>query len=218
MQNEFQERGPKENLTILQDTTLTKLQKNISSNSNLSSTDSSPRNKNSTFPKVKTFTVLHKSFSDINSINSESISEKKKIRTDNFGRKIQKKGKHKIIFADELLFFKASEKSEKIKIKANKSMKRSNSFQKKRNIKDEFLKRNKRSNSFDINDISIRCLNRYFYNNYNYKIKQKKFINVDIIDFESTKKENKLNTYFVKRNLDLTNEDNVSCSCYCSIY
>lgn len=218
MQNEFQERGPKENLTILQETTLTKLQKNISSNSNLSSTDSSPRNKNSTFPKVKTFTVLHKSFSDINSINSESISEKKKIRTDNFGTKIKKKGKQKIIFADELLFFKASEKDEKIKLKANKSMKRSNSFQKKRNIKDEFLKRNKRSNSFDINDISNRCLNRYFYNNYNYKIKQKKFINVDIIDFESTKKENKLNTYFVKRNLDLSNEDNVSCSCYCSIY
>ena len=217
MQNELQERGPKENLTILHDTSLTKLQKKISSISNSSSTYSSPRNNNSTFPKEKNFTVLHKLFSAFNSLNSEPISEKKKIRTDNFGRTIKKKGKQKIIFADELIFIKTSEKNKNKKIKSNKSMKRRNSFQKKINNKSEFFKRGKRSNSFAINGISIRCLNRYFYNNY-YKIKPKKFINVDIIDFESTKKENKLNTYFVKKNLDLSNENNVSCSCYCSIF
>ena len=220
MQNECQERGPEENLTIHQEAILTKLQKNVSLNSNSSSTISSPRNKNPIFPKEKNFTDLHKLISiDSNSLNSEPESAKKKKRIDNFGRKIEKKGKQKIIFADELMFGGLCEKKENIKIKSNKSMKRSNSFQKKMIKKNEFLKRNKRSYSFDINNIRIRCIIRYFYNNfYYYKLKPKKFINVDIIDFESTKKENKLNTYFIKRNLDLTNEDNVSCSCYCSIF
>ena len=44
------------------------------------------------------------------------------------------------------------------------------------------------------------------------------FNNLDIIDIESTKKENKLNTYFFRKNLALGDEDNVSCSCYCNIF
>ena len=84
--------------------------------------------------------------------------------------------------------------------------------------KSEILKNIKRNNSFDI---SKKYKDNYFYNKFslnNSKAKPKKFISVDIINVESTKKENKLNTYFISKDNIFKDVGDVSCSCYCSIF
>ena len=52
------------------------------------------------------------------------------------------------------------------------------------------------------------------------KIKTKKFkkFNVEVINIENMKKETKLNTFAVKNRMAAAEEENVSCSCYCSIW
>ena len=158
-------------------------------------------------------------FIDFNSIDLERTSEKKKTRIDNFGREIKKGGKQKIVFADELYLVKTIEEGKNKKGKKEASDKRRNSYPKIKNekkCKDEKYKNIKRCNSFDI---CKRYLINHNIDNFCYnKKKPEKFNNLDIIDFESTKKENKLNTYFIKKNIVVPDEDNVCCSCYCSIF
>ena len=219
MKNVREERRFKENLTILKKRLLKKIGSNLTINTNQSSTISSPRNESRPFyKKGKDFAALYKlTYIDFNSLDLEQTSEKKKTRIDNFGQEIKKGGRHKIAFADELYLLNTVDLG-KEKKKGNKN-KRRNSFPKcKEENKNEKLKEIKRSNSYDI---SRWYLVKHFYNIYNInnlKEKPKKFINLDVIDFESTKKENKLNTYLIRKNIAIPDEDNVCCSCYCSIY
>ena len=118
MQNVREERRFKENLTILKKRLLKKIGSNLTINTNQSSTISSPRNESRPFyKKEKDFAALYKlTFIDFEGLELEQDSEKKKIRTDNFGQVIKKGGKQKIAFADELNFVKIDE-SDNIKDK-----------------------------------------------------------------------------------------------------
>ena len=219
MQNDNKEKRPEENLIVLQEKSNANNKNRKSIDSNNSSTFYSPRNRAKTFHKMnRNIAALYKlTYIDFNSIDLERTSEKKKTRIDNFGREIKKGGKHKIVFADELHLVKTIEEGKNKKQDKNENnIKRRNSHPKIKNkkAKDEIYKTIKRSNSFDL------C-KRYFHNIDNFCYNQKKpekFNNLDIIDFESTKKENKLNTYFFKKNIVVPDEDNVCCSCYCSIF
>ena len=106
--------------------------------------------------------------------------------------------------------------------KIKEDFKRKNSCPKNKEEKNkeniELFKNIKRSNSFDL---SANYLSNHYYNIDNFtlfKKKPSKFNNLDIIDFQSTKKENKLNTYFFRKNIVLADEGNVCCSCYCNIF
>lgn len=221
MQNDNQEKRPEENLIILQEKSNRNNKNRQSIDSNNSSTFYSPRNRAKTFHKMKrNIAALYKlTFIDFNSIDLENASEKKKTRIDNFGREIKKGGKHKIVFADELYLVKTIEEGKNKKDKKEANNKRRNSYpkiKKEKKCKDEKYKNIKRCNSFDI---CKRYLINHNIDNFCYnKKKPEKFNNLDIIDFESTKKENKLNTYFIKKNIVVPDEDNVCCSCYCSIF
>ena len=221
MQNDNKEKRPEENLIVLQEKSNANNKNRHSIDSNNSSTFYSPRNRAKTFHKMnRNIAALYKlTFIDFNSIDLERTSEKKKTRIDNFGREIKKGGKQKIVFADELHLVKNIEEGKNKKQDKNENnKKRRNSYPKIKNkkAKVETYKTIKRSNSFDL-------YKRYLINHnidnfcYNQK-KPEKFNNLDIIDFESTKKENKLNTYFIKKNIVVPDEDNVCCSCYCSIF
>ena len=141
----------------------------------------------------------------------DSGRQQKKKRVDYFGKEIKKGGKHKITFADELYFVDKDKNNKDNKMLRNNSF--SNYLSENKKIF-EFLKSNKRSNSFDISTKYCYGINNFYF----FKRKPSKFNNLDIINIESTKKENKLNTYFFKKNLVLGDEDNVSCSCYCNIF
>ena len=234
MQNVGEERRFKENLTILKKRILNKLSHNLSINTNQSSTFSSPRfNKRRISPKEEDFAALYKlTFIDFNSIEKETYSKKKKTRKDNFGQEIKKGGKQKIAFADELDFVKkenAEDENNKNKNNGgNNKKKRKHSFSsslcsKNKNNKNneknnDKIKNIKRNNSFDVSyNYKMKHIYKIF-NIINSKSKSKKFNNVDIIDIESTKKENKLNTYYLQKNINLSDEGNVSCSCYCAVF
>lgn len=160
----------------------------------------------------------------INMLEIEKIEEeeiKPIIRKDIFGREIKKGGKHKISFADDLDIIKSllPEKKNEIQHKGSnqidKILAQINSPS--RNLKFVLpeIETIKRSNSFTKGKISMMK------NVYNIsKIKTKKFkkFNVDVINIENMKKETKLNTFSVKNRVALAEEDNVSCSCYCSIW
>ena len=221
MQNEQQENRPKENLTILRKKLIGKLKKKLTLELNNNSTFYSPRNKAKAFHNLeKDFPAIYKlTFIDLSSMDMDQTSEKKKTRTDNFGREIKKGGKHKIVFADELQFVKQMKLDDK---KIKEDFKRKNSCPKNKEEKNkeniELFKNIKRSNSFDL---SANYLSNHYYNIDNFtlfKKKPSKFNNLDIIDFQSTKKENKLNTYFFRKNIVLADEGNVCCSCYCNIF
>jgi len=154
--------------------------------------------------------------------------EETKRRTDNFGRQIKKGGKHKIAFADDLDIIKSlmPEKSENNnKHISRKSMRIKNNTPLK-NLKICFtsIKKVKRSNSLNNDRSSIK---KIIYNISKKKTKsQKKFKNfknsiVHIINVENLKEETKLNTYSIKsikNRVANAEEENVSCSCYCSIW
>jgi len=223
MQNVREERRFKENLTILQKRLLKKVGSNLTINTNQSSTISSPRNENTLFYKKgnKDFAALYKlTFIDFNIIDLEQDSVKKKIRKDNFGHEIKKGGKHKIVFADELNFVKIDELDDikDIEIKNNKIRRKESFNESIRNNDNEKIKSIRRFNSFDKSNKFVKKYFSKIYKVNNRKTKTYKFNNVDIIDFESTKKENKLNTYYLQKNLNFQDEGNVSCSCYCNIF
>lgn len=142
----------------------------------------------------------------------DSGRQQKKKRVDYFGKEIKKGGKHKITFADELYFVDKDKNNKDNKMLRNNSF--SNDLSENKKIF-EFLKSNKRSNSFEINKYKGY---KYINSIINNRKKCKKFNNVHIIDFKSTKEENKLNTYLIKKKSQFEDEDNVSCSCYCNIF
>ena len=89
-----------------------------------------------------------------------------------------------------------------------------------KNLRISFIsnKKVKRSNSLNNDRSSIK---KIIYNISKKKTKsQKKFKDsiVNIINVENLKKETKLNTYFIKNRVANAEEENVSCSCYCSIW
>ena len=182
----------------------------IKFNSSNNSTNSSPRN------SIQNLSNLEKDFPAICRLTfmGFNLSElKKKKRLDNFGKEIKKGGKHKIAFAYEIPFIKNENND-------NKIYKRKYSFCGKiinNKIEYEIFENNKRSYSFEKDKKCVyKNINNIIINNG--KSKSKKFNNVHIIDFKSTKEENKLNTYLIKKNMQFVDTDKVSCSCYCSIF
>jgi len=160
----------------------------------------------------------------INMLEIEKIEEeeiKPTIRKDIFGREIKKGGKHKISFADDLDIIKSLLPEKKNVIEHKRSnqigeiLEKINSPSKNLKFTLPEVETIKRSNSFTKGKISMMK------NVYNIsKIKTKKFkkFNVDVINIENMKKETKLNTFSVKNRVGYAEEENVSCSCYCSIW
>jgi paraquat-inducible protein B len=160
----------------------------------------------------------------INMLEFEKIDEeeiKPNIRKDIFGREIKKGGKHKISFADDLDIIKSLLPERKNVIehksshKINEIITKKNSPSKNSELALPEIKTIKRANSFTEGRISMMK------NVYNIsKIKTKKFkkFNVEVINIENMKKETKLNTFAVKNRVAAAEEENVSCSCYCSIW
>ena len=181
---------------------------NIKQYSSDNSTTFSPRNSGLVFSNIeKEFPSIYR----LTFMGFKSF-EKKKKRFDNYGEEIKKGGNHKIVFADELDFVKKERKNLHQRIKSSFSNDGKNNEE-----NCEYFKNIKRSNSFEINTKFVyKNINPII--NGNNKEKSKKFNNVDIIDFKSTKEENKLNTYFFKKKMEFTDEEHVSCSCYCCIF
>ena len=147
------------------------------------------------------------------------FAEEPKKRRDNFGKEIKKGGKQKIAFADDLDIIKSLIPETGRQNKKRKSVRIQNDSQQK-NVNSQLadIKVIKRSNSFINNRTSIM---KNIYNITKINTKTKKKYNeafVQIIDVENLKKENKLNTFSIKNRKVLAEEENVCCSCYCSIW
>ena len=147
------------------------------------------------------------------------FAEEPKKRRDNFGKEIKKGGKQKIAFADDLDIIKSLIPETGRQNKKRKSVRIQNDSQQK-NVNSQLadIKMIKRSNSFINNRTSIM---KNIYNITKINTKTKKKYNeafVQIIDVENLKKENKLNTFSIKNRKVLAEEENVCCSCYCSIW
>ena len=156
---------------------------------------------------------------DVQKDCSDSYRDKQKKRKDYFGRLIKKGGKHKISFADDLYIVKSL-----IPEINNNNSKEINNIRKSshllsRNYCLPTIQLTKRSNSFSNNK---SCLMKLIYNISKIKTKtSKKFKEsfLDVIKIENVKKETKLNTYlFNKNRIGLSEEENATCSCYCSIW
>ena len=140
-------------------------------------------------------------------------------RKDNFGKEIKKGGKHKIAFVDDLDIIKSiipEKGKEYISKKSCELINLSSS----KNLRDSLpiIKEIKRSNSCKY-DRSI--IKKHIYNILKTKTKSKKKFKksfVHIINVENLKGETKLNTYSIKNRIVLPEEENVCCSCYCSIW
>lgn len=145
--------------------------------------------------------------------------EEPRVRRDNFGREIKKGGKHKIAFADDLDIIK-SLTPENPNVCDIRKRRRINSSSKNLNFKNSLskFKEIKRSNSFNRDRSSLI---QSIYNISKQKRKSKKKLKgsfVHIIEVEKLKIETKLNTFSVKNKVNFAEEENVSCSCYCSIW
>ena len=167
------------------------------------------------------FSVRSNGFGTKQELNNIFLEETKK-RTDNFGREIKKGGKHKIAFADDLDIIKSllPEKPENNSKHISRKSMRIKNHTPLKNLRISFtsIKKEKRSNSLNNDRSSIK---KIIYNISKKKTKsQKKFKNsiVDIINVENLKEETKLNTYSIKNRVANVEEENVCCSCYCSIW
>lgn len=151
-----------------------------------------------------------------NDIFLNGEENKNHARRDNFGNEIKKGGKQKIAFADEinvvnsLMRFKNKNAPNQRKIKKYSSSK---------NLNEEipvFIGQ-KRSHT-PINSRSSMI--QYFFNIYKRNENNKKNLEeflVNVIEIENLKKETKLNSYSIKKNINI-DDDNVCCSCYCFIF
>ena len=147
---------------------------------------------------------------------SEENSFRSFTRRDNFGNEIKKGGKHKISFADEI---KVAETLMGNK-NNNKKMSKNNKY--KKHYSSKCLEgENLSISGFQRRAITPKnsrallkkCICNIYKNN-------KKIIEdflVNVIKIESTKKETKLNTYSIKNRI-IPEEEQVCCSCYCSIW
>ena len=145
--------------------------------------------------------------------------EEPKIRKDNFGREIKKGGKHKIAFADDLDIVNAliPEKNNNQTLSRKSLRIRDNSPLKLRSSLIN-VKTIKRSNSLKYDKSLIK---KIIYNISKGKTKSKKKFKksiIHIINVENLKEETKLNTYSTKNRIAKQEEENVCCSCYCSIW
>ena len=146
--------------------------------------------------------------------------EEPRIRRDNFGREIKKGGKHKIAFADDLDIIKSLTPENPNVCDIKKRGRINSSSSKNLNFKNSLskFKEIKRSNSFNCDRSSII---QSIYNISKKKRKSKKKLKdsiVHIIEVENLKSETKLNTFSIKKHVNLAEEEKVSCSCYCSIW
>ena len=144
-------------------------------------------------------------------------AEEPKKRKDNFGREIKKGGKHKIAFIDDLDIIKSIIPENVHEYISKKSGKLVN-LPSTKNINSSLpiIKEIKRSNSCK-NDRNIMMKNIYNI----LKIKSKNKFKESFVHFiyvENLKGETKLNTYSIKNRMILSEEENVCCSCYCSIW
>lgn len=143
--------------------------------------------------------------------------EIKKVRIDNFGNEIKKGGKQKIAFADEMKIIETlDENNNKNIYKRSKNKKNSS----KSSIEDfKLINKNKiRSNTPENTKSSIK---KFFYNIYKNNIKNKNYFEeylVNEIKIECKKTETKLNTFSIRKNINSEEEEQVCCSCYCSIW
>ena len=146
-------------------------------------------------------------------------AEEPKKRKDNFGREIKKGGKHKIAFVDDLDIIKSITPENVHQYISKKSGKLVNLSSTKNIIASlPIIKEIKRSNSCK-NDRAIMMKN--IYNILKTKTKSKKKFKesfIHFIDVENLKGETKLNTYSIQNRMILSEEENVCCSCYCSIW
>ena len=147
---------------------------------------------------------------------SEENSFKSYTRRDNFGNEIKKGGKHKISFADEIIVAETLMENKN----NNKKMNKNNKY-----------KKHSSSKCLEGENLSISCYQRRAITPKNNRALLKKCICniyknnrkiiedflVNVINIESTKKETKLNTYSIK-NRNIPEEEQVCCSCYCSIW
>ena len=154
-------------------------------------------------------------------IFSEEEIIRPNVRKDNYGKEIKKGGKHKIAFADDVKIMQTIMGIDSIKDNERKNQKNmSLSKSRDEEIKRPKIERRKRSYTLKDNRESVMK------NTYNIIIQQnskdKKKVGsplVDVINIESQKKETKLNTYLVKNNNNKSaEEEEVFCSCYCSIF
>ena len=146
---------------------------------------------------------------------SEENSFRSFTRRDNFGNEIKKGGKHKISFADEIKVAEILMEN-----KNNKKMSKNNKY--KKHYSSKCLEgENLSISGFQRRAITPKnsrallkkCICNIYKNN-------KKIIEdflVNVIKIESTKKETKLNTYSIKNRI-IPEEEQVCCSCYCSIW
>jgi len=160
----------------------------------------------------------------INTLNlqkdlSDIYFEGQKKRKDYFGREIKKGGKHKIVFADDLDIIKSLE----LKIKSENNCQKINKLRRSLSTKNNDFSlpsiiTTKRSNSPNNNRLYLM---KNIYNISKIKTKSRKKFKksiVEVIKIENLKKQTKLNTFSMKNRIALPEEENVSCSCYCSIW
>ena len=158
--------------------------------------------------KIKSEKKLNIPFSEVN-------SSKSSIRKDNFGNEIKKGGKQKIAFADEIQVVNALlENNKNNKLKNN----RKKNFSSSKCLFEDILSINKIKKRELTPKNSKSSLIKIINNIYKYNINKKYFedLLVNVIKVESTKKETKLNTFFMN-NRNNSEEEQVCCSCYCSI-
>ena len=158
--------------------------------------------------KIKSEKKLNIPFSEVN-------SSKSSIRKDNFGNEIKKGGKQKIAFADEIQVVNdLLENNKNNKLKNN----RKKNFSSSKCLFEDILSINKIKKRALTPKNSKSSLIKIINNIYKYNINKKYFedLLVNVIKIESTKKETKLNTFFMN-NRNNSEEEQVCCSCYCSI-
>ena len=159
--------------------------------------------------KIKSEKKLNIPFSEVN-------SSKSSIRKDNFGNEIKKGGKQKIAFADEIQVVNdLLENNKNNKLKNN----RKKNFSSSKCLFEDILSINKIKKRALTPKNSKSSLIKIINNIYKYNINKKYFedLLVNVIKIESTKKETKLNTFFMNNRNNIEEEQQVCCSCYCSI-
>ena len=147
---------------------------------------------------------------------SEENSFRSYTRRDNFGNEIKKGGKHKISFADEIKIIETLIDDKNNNKKVSKNNKYKKHFSSKcldlDNLSVSGIQRKAITPKKD-KDLLKKCIYNIYKNNN--KIIEDFLVNV--IKIESIKKETKLNTYSIKNRI-IPEEEQVCCSCYCSIW
>ena len=138
-------------------------------------------------------------------------------RRDNFGNEIKKGGKQKIAFADDIKIVQSLMKNDTINSSKNgrKGKCSSQSFE-----EEELPKIGTIGRSLTFKSTHSSMMKNIYNLTKNNK-KDKNILEehlVDVIKVECTKNENKLNTYSIKERINNEEEQEVCCSCYCSIF